>query len=220
MKCLVIIPAYNEERNIASVVKGVLKSASYVLVVDDGSSDSTPEILKGLKVRHISRKHMGKGAALRAGFDYAVQNGFDWVITMDGDGQHDTNELPKFLSALKRNGTDMVIGSRMSNTSSMPFVRLATNRFMSSLISKLSRCDIPDTQCGYRAIRCSVFRKVDLTTSHYDTESELLMKAARSGFRISSVPIATIYNGSKSSINKITDTARFIKLIWRIRRGG
>lgn len=219
-RCLVVIPAYNEERSISAVVEGARSVVPDVLVVNDGSTDSTAEILKRLGVPHMEQRHAGKGAALRAGFGYAIKNGFDWVITMDGDGQHATSEIPAFVSALSRNGTDLVIGSRMSDTRAMPFLRKATNRFMSSLISRLSGSSIPDTQCGFRAIRCAVLRKVVLKTSHFETESELLMKAAKEGFRISSIPIATIYNGSKSSINKVTDTARFLRLLWNIRADG
>lgn len=218
MKFLVVIPAYNEEANIRSVVSGVLGVAGRgnCLVVDDGSTDSTLQILKGIDTACITRRHMGKGGALRAGFEYAVSNGFDWVITMDGDGQHDPGGIKAFLAAIGRGDTDMVIGTRMLDTASMPLVRLATNRFMSSLISTIAGRSIPDTQCGFRAVSAEVLRKVVLQTSHYDTESELLIKAARLGARITSIPITTIYNGSKSKINKLNDTLRFIRLMMRI----
>lgn len=218
MKFLVVIPAYNEEEKIQAVVNGVLGVAGRqnCLVVDDGSTDSTLHILKGLGTAFITRRHTGKGAALKAGFDYAISNGFDWVITMDGDGQHDTGEIKAFLAAIAVGDTDMVVGTRMLDTASMPLVRLATNRFMSSLISSIAGCAIPDTQCGFRAVSSEVFKKVVLRTSHYDTESELLIKAARFGFRITSIPVTTIYNGSKSKINKFNDTLRFVRLMLRI----
>lgn len=218
MKFLVVIPAYNEEEKIQAVVNGVHGAAGRqnCLVVDDGSTDSTLQILIGLGTAFITRRHAGKGAALKAGFEYAISNGFDWVITMDGDGQHDTGEIKAFLGAIAGGDTDMVVGTRMLDTASMPFVRLATNRFMSSIISSIAGRAIPDTQCGFRAVSSEVLKKVVLRTSHYDTESELLIKAARLGFRITSIPITTIYNGSKSKINKFNDTLRFIRLLMRI----
>ena len=218
MKFLVVIPAYNEEAKIRTVASGVIGVAGSqrCLVVDDGSTDSTLRLIKGSGLSFITRRHMGKGAALRAGFEYALSKGFDWVITMDGDGQHDPEEIPAFLETIAVGDTDMVVGTRMLDTASMPLVRLATNRFMSSLISFIAGRSIPDTQCGFRAVSADVLRKVVLMTSHYDTESELLIKAARMGFRITSIPIATIYDGSKSKINKLNDTLRFIRLLLRI----
>jgi len=220
MKCLVVVPAYNEEKHIAGVVRGILKEKSELLVVDDGSMDSTYDILKGLSVPCLKEKHKGKGAALKAGFRYALNNGFDWVITMDGDGQHDTGELPMFLRALRSNGTDLIIGSRTLDSSRMLVVRLLTNKSMSYLISRFSGVRLPDTQCGFRAIRCELLRRIKLTTSHYDMESELIIRAAKANFKITNVPVKSIYNGSKSSINKVTDTVRFFGLLWRIMRDG
>jgi len=220
IRFLAVIPAYNEEKSLRSVVEGALARICDVLVINDGSTDSTSEVIKRLGVPYIDQKHMGKGAALRAGFDYAVKKRYDWIITMDGDGQHDPGEIPVFIEAIRKNGTDLVVGSRMNDTREMPFVRKATNRLMSSLISSLAGCRIPDTQCGFRAIRCSVFKKVALKTSHFDTETELLIKAVRAEFKVSSVLISTIYNGSKSSVNKITDTARFVRLLWMINVNG
>lgn len=213
MKCLVIIPVHNEGKHIASVVRGVLTEQQNILVIDDGSVDSTPDILKDLGVPFIRREHKGKGAALRAGFRYGIENGFEWVITMDGDGQHDFRDLPLFKRALQSNGTDMIIGSRMNETGGMPLLRLITNRFMSYIISKKSKIRLSDTQCGFRAIRCRLLKEITLKTAHYDTESEIIIRAARAGFRISSIPVNTIYNGAESSVNKITDTVRFIKLM-------
>jgi glycosyltransferase involved in cell wall biosynthesis len=213
MRYLVIIPAFNEARNLASVVQGALEITKDVLVIDDGSTDSTGTVLKKLDVKTIKQSHRGKGGALKAGFTYACENNYDWVITMDGDGQHDYREIPHFTEKMAANGTDVIVGSRMRDTKKMPFVRLVANRFMSRLISSRIGQSVPDTQCGFRAINCRVLRDVTLETSHYDTESEILIKAARAGFNISSVPVTTIYNGAPSSIHRTVDTIRFIKLL-------
>jgi len=220
MKCLVVVPAYNEEKYIAHVVRGILKEKMDLLVVDDGSFDFTYEIVKKLAVPCLRQNHMGKGAALVAGFGYAVKNGFDWVITMDGDGQHDSSELPLFWRALGDNATDLVIGSRMHDTSKMPIVRLLTNKVMSYIVSSFSDVRLSDTQCGFRAIKCDLLKRIKLTTSHYDMESELIIRAAKMGCTIRDIPVNSIYNDSQSSINKFTDTIRFFKLLWRIKRDG
>lgn len=220
LRYLVVVPAYNEADNIEDVVRGVMRETEDVLVIDDGSVDATHEVLSRLEVRFLRQRHGGKGAALKAGFSYAIKNGYDWVITMDGDGQHDFAELSKFKEAVRANGTDMVIGSRMDSTEEMPVVRLVTNRFMSHLLSRIAGRKVSDTQCGFRAIRCALLKEIKLNTSHYDTESELLIKAVRAGFSVSSIPVKTIYNGSKSNVNKVVDTVRFVRLLWRMLRHG
>ena len=214
MRYLGVIPAYNEALHIEEVIRGVWEETRDVLVVNDGSTDSTEEVLKALGVEYVSQERGGKGAALRRGFDYALEGGFDGVVTLDGDGQHDTSEFPRFIEKLMANGTDMVVGTRMDDTSEMPVVRLLTNKGMSGLVSGLAGVKMPDTQCGYRAISSKLLREVELETRHYDTESEMLIKAAKAGFHISFVPIRVIYrNGSHSSINKVVDTVRFWRLL-------
>lgn len=212
---MVLIPAYNEEKVIRSVVEGVLTYTKDVLVVDDGSSDSTFSNIESVGIPIIQQPHKGKGAALRTGFSYAIERSYDWVITMDGDGQHDWRNIPEFVDAMANGAGDIITGSRMSNTSSMPLLRLVTNRTMSTVISRLAGKKIPDTQCGFKAIRTEVLKTITLTTFHYDTESEVLIKAGRKGYTISSIPVKTIYNGINSDINKFTDTLRFFHLVWR-----
>ena len=214
MRYLVVIPAYNEASHIEEVVKGVREVTGDVLVVNDGSMDGTEEVLKGLGVDFVSQPRGGKGSALRRGFEYALEKGFDAVVTLDGDGQHDTKELTRLVDTLEANGTDMVVGTRMGETEKMPLVRLLTNKGMSGLVSGLVGTRMPDTQCGYRAIGAKVLKDIKLETCHYDTESELLIKAAKKGFHISFVPVSVIYsNGSHSSINKVVDTVRFWRLL-------
>ena len=218
MSYVIVIPAYNEERYLPNLLKDLLSVTKNIVIIDDGSKDLTGDMAATLGVPVITQPHQGKGAALRRGFRYAIEKGFDWVITMDSDGQHDWKDVPSFVEAMSRangGGPDIIVGSRMRDASSMPVVRRLTNRFMSGLISRLSGSAIPDTQCGFRAISSRVLRSVVLETSHYDTESELLIKAGKAGFSIASVPIKTIYNGAPSNINKITDTARFLRLLMK-----
>ncbi|MBI5236487.1 MAG: glycosyltransferase family 2 protein [Deltaproteobacteria bacterium] len=215
MNYLIIIPAYNEERYILDLLTNLKTVAKGVVVVDDGSMDSTAAIATAAGAHVISRPHKGKGAALKTGFRYALDNGYDWVITMDSDGQHDWQDVPRFLDAMSLNGSggDIYVGSRMDEAVKMPLLRRAANRFMSGLISRLVGCSISDTQCGFRAIKAKVLANVRLETSHYDTESELIIKSGKAGYSIRSIPIKTIYNGAPSNINKFIDTARFIKLL-------
>jgi len=132
---------------------------------------------------------------------------------MDGDGQHLPEEIPYFTRLAKYSNSSILIGNRMLKRKDMPLLRVFTNRFMSWFISSLAGQKIPDTQCGFRLIKKDVLNKINLRTRKYETESEIIIKAARLGFKVESVPIKTIYKGEKSQINPIIDTLRFIRFI-------
>jgi len=214
MKICVIIPAYNESKTIAGIIKEVRGLGLEVLVIDDGSIDDTAGISQtsgAIVLRNQVNK--GKGASLVQGFNYALSQGYEAVITMDADGQHSAQDLPSFLKYADRVDSSVIIGNRMSEARSMPLLRLATNKFMSWLISNIAKQKIPDTQSGFRLIKRLALEKMNLKTTKYEIESEILIRAARLGLRIDSIPIKTIYRGEKSQINPIFDTIRFFKFI-------
>lgn len=217
MKTCVIIPTYNEAKDIGRVVKQVKEQGLEVIVVDDGSVDNTSEIAKNYGATVLENKtNEGKGASLINGFHYALDNGFDAVINMDGDGQHLAEDIPFFLRLAKYSKSGVLVGNRMSNrTKNMPFLRFLVNKFMSWLISTVAKQRVADTQCGFRLIKKEVLEKIQLETSKYEIESEIIIKAARLGFKIESVPIKTIYQGERSHINPFVDTLRFIRFIVR-----
>jgi len=218
MKICIVIPAHNESREISRLVKEIKEEHPDVLVVDDGSLDNTAEIASGAGALVIKNQaNLGKGSCLRKGFDYALAHNFDAVITMDGDGQHLPQDLKSFISLAGVSESGILIGNRMLNTKKMPLIRILTNKFMSWLISRLCRQSIPDTQCGFRLIKRAVLEKITLATDKYEIETEILIKASRSGFKIESVPITTVYRGEKSQINPFTDTLRFLKFIINIK---
>lgn len=197
------------------MIKDIKKVVKDVMVVDDGSTDSTSQRAMdagAIVIKHVSNQ--GKGAALRTGFSYIERKGFSALITMDADRQHDYRELPKFIEEFKKNSADIVVGNRMSDTKNMPFVRLYTNRITSFFTSLFLYCRISDTQSGYRLIRTEVLRNINLLTSNFETESEVLIKAGRKGFRIKEIPIKTVYlPNARSKIRPLKDTLKFIRLI-------
>lgn len=214
MKTCVIIPTFNEYKEIGRIVAEVRKQDLEVIVIDDGSSDNTAVIAKDNGATVLKNEaNQGKGASLIKGFNYALDCGCDAVITMDGDGQHLPEDIPYFMRLAKYSDSGIIIGNRMQRIRNMPLLRLFTNKFMSWLISVVAKQKIPDTQCGFRLIKQEVFKKVRLSTSKYETESEILIKCARLGFKIESVPIKSIYMGEKSNINPFIDTLRFVKFI-------
>ena len=187
-----------------------------VIVVDDGSKDNTAQIAQNAgAIVLIHEVNKGKGAALKTGFQYVIDHGYDAVITMDSDGQHDPNDIPGFLNALDKIGSGIIIGTRMNDISTMPMIRKCTNKLTSFASSLMARQKIEDSQSGFRLITTDVLRKVKLETDRFETETEILIKASKSGFRIISVPIKTIYGEEKSKIRPIRDTNRFLKLLFR-----
>jgi len=225
MKICVFMPAYNEERHIARVVRSAREYGLTTLVVDDASADATVERARAAGaevVRHD--RNRGKGAALATGFAWALEQGYAAAITLDGDGQHDPAEIPLFIDCAEQTGADIVVGSRFLRRGGdggvhlMPPHRKLTNWFMSSVLSAMAGTRLTDTQSGFRLIRTDAWARLGLSTGGFDTESEMLVRASRLGMLVREVPIRTIYGDEVSSISPARDTLRWIALLWRLRR--
>jgi glycosyltransferase involved in cell wall biosynthesis len=216
LRICVIIPAYNESQAIGELIERVRREGLEVIVVDDGSTDGTVKIAQagGARVL-VSGRNMGKGASLIKGYNFALAQGFDAVISMDGDGQHSPDDLAAFVRKARESGAGLIVGNRMGSAKGMPLLRVATNHLMSKLISFIVKQRVPDTQCGYRLAKKELLEKIDLSTSKYETESEILISAARLGVKIESIPVKTIYAGEKSQINPLVDTLRFLRFLGR-----
>ncbi len=215
-KICILIPAHNEARTIADVVKAVRAKGFDVVVVDDGSADGSSRLAKeaGATVL-VNFQNQGKGFSLQRGFDYVVSRDYDALITLDADGQHAIEDLDGFVDLFNADKPDIICGNRMTDHKGMPWVRLVTNKIMSGLISLVCRQKVYDSQCGYRLIRCEVLRNVQLSSSAFEIESEVLIKSSKKHYRIASVPVRTIYGAEVSKINPFFDTARFIVYIVR-----
>lgn len=217
MEVCALIPVYNEAPHIENVVKGCLKHLNAAYVVDDGSTDASGELARNAAATVLRHpRNRGKGAALRTGFADIMKDGrWDAIVVLDGDGQHDWEEIPRFISYLQNGGYDIVVGNRMRDVRPMPLSRKATNRLSSRLLSALTGQRIEDSQCGFRLMKTEALGKLVLTTTKFDTESEMLLEAARNGFRIGNLPIPTIYGAEKSYFRPFLDTLRFLRVATR-----
>lgn len=215
---LVLIPAYNAGLTISELIEKTSKfvDKSNILVIDDGSEDQTFAIAQkagAVVLKHETNK--GKGEALKTGFKYAQKKDYEALFTIDADLQHDPSSIRDFLQKANQNFSGIIIGTREINLKKMPLARWLTNNLCSAILSIFSGQKIRDSQSGYRLISTQVLKRIKLKAKKYDLESEILVKAGRSGFKIDSVPIPTIYRGSKSFINPFVDTGRFIRIMWR-----
>ncbi len=224
MKIYILIAAYNESGKIGQLVSQIQKldAVSKIIVIDDGSVDYTREEAEkagALVIEH--EKNKGKGAALRTGFAYVKEQDCDAVITLDGDGQHKYSEIPYFIETYKKGDADIIVGSRMfvcARRASMPFMRYMTNRFTSFVTSVLGRCKVTDSQSGFRLISTDALKKIELSSSNFEIESEVIIKAARKGFKIKEIPISTVYladSTKRSKINPFIDTFRFLRFVFK-----
>jgi glycosyltransferase involved in cell wall biosynthesis len=217
-KICILIPAYNAQDTLGSVLKKIEPLKSDIVVVDDGSSDETKRLASGNGVQLLEHPvNLGKGAALRTGFQHILQRDYRVVITLDADGQHDPAEIPFLLRIFQSVKPDILIASRAMEFGKMTFLRRFWNRLGAKAVSRLCHSDITDSQSGFRLIRTEVLKAVDLTTSRFETELELLIKACKKGFGVLSVPINTprIDGTGSTHFRPVVDTWRVCMLFLR-----
>jgi len=213
-KICALIPAYNEEKSISSVIKKIKKHNIDIAVIDDKSKDRTAYFAEKENVCLLRQSsNEGKGSALRRGFKWALKNDYDYIITIDADSQHNPDEIPFFMNQVFKNASDIVLGSRMHLPKDMPLYRLCINKLFSRIVSRACKQHIPDALCGYRIIKKEVLKELDLDSDRFDIDPEILIKASKKGFKITSVNIETIYSGETSHIEPLRFVYTFIARI-------
>jgi glycosyltransferase involved in cell wall biosynthesis len=209
-QCAVVIPCLNEGLFVEDLVREVRRYLPTVIVVDDGSSDSTGLLAArgGAEVIRHDRPQ-GKGAALQSGLRQVRDRGYSWVMTLDGDGQHAPEDIPKFLRCAEAAGVQLVIGNRMDQPGQMPWLRRQVNRVMSRRLSKIAGQWLPDTQCGFRLLKLEPWAQLTFQTRHFEVESEVLLEFIAAGHQVAFVPIRVIYKAEQSKIHPVRDTLRW-----------
>ncbi len=207
MTITAILPAYNEEISIGSVVLHARQHADHVIVVDDGSSDRTSEMAKlagAYVIRHP--KNMGKGRALKTGFEYVSLNGAKVVVTLDSDGQHDPEEIPKLVEPILKGEADFVNGSRYMNGNgrNTPLYRRIGQNILDSATNLNTGLQVTDTQSGFRAFGRNTLSSFRFKSNGLAIESEMLSDAANAGLKIKEVEIGVRYDVDCSSENPVS----------------
>jgi glycosyltransferase involved in cell wall biosynthesis len=213
MTITAILPAYNEEVSIGSIVLHTRQHADQVVVVDDGSTDRTSEVAQlagAYVIRHI--RNLGKGAALKTGFEYVSQNGANVVVTMDSDGQHDPEEIPKLVIPILKGEADMVNGSRYMNGNGKktPFYRRIGQNVLDTATNLNTGLHVTDTQSGFRAFARHTLSFFKFKSNGLAIESEMLMDAANAGLKIKEVDIGVRYDVDGSSEHPVAHGLRVL----------
>jgi glycosyltransferase involved in cell wall biosynthesis len=212
-----IIPAKDEAKNIQGVIGKAKKYVDRVLVIDDGSIDNTSALARKAGASVIrNEQNIGKADALKIGFEFAIKEKADYLLLIDADGQHDPDEIPLFINKMSE-GYDVVVGARKFDPRLMPAIRIFANSTSSFILSKICGTKILDSQSGYRLIKRALVEKIKFTSKRYQLETEMLVKAARCGFKIGFVEISTIYSAeAKSKINQLIDPIKFIFIAFKL----
>ena len=218
MKICAVIPAYNEEENIAEVVKKTREHVDSVIVVDDGSEDDTAHIAEMMGATVVSHLvNMGKGFALETGIEKALENGSDILVTIDADNQHDPKDIPRLSNILINENLDIVFGSR-SLDGDMPLILKFGNWWLCKSAQLLFGTKVTDSQSGFKAFRRDAYEKLKWRSSHYSVDSEIIMNAGTNKLRHKQIPIKTLYNCNHKGTTVIDGIRIFLNmLLWRFK---
>jgi glycosyltransferase involved in cell wall biosynthesis len=217
-----VIPAFNEAATIRDVVERALRQVARVIVVDDGSCDGTSAALGELPVTVLrNERNRGKAHSLMRGMEEAFRHGAIAVVTLDGDGQHAPEEIPRLLSVLRADPRSIAIGSRLHDAPNIPLDRYLANRFANFWIGWAAGQRIDDSQSGFRVYSEAAWREVlpRCCGVGFVFESEVLIEAGRAGFRLLAVPIPAVYSGHarRSHFRPVLDIARITRMVaWKL----
>lgn len=218
LRVAALIPAFNEAATIARVVEGLKRHVAAVVVVDDGSTDGTGSAASeaGAEVL-VHAANRGKGTAIRTGLAAVLARDYTHVLLLDGDLQHRPDDAPRLIAEAVRTGAGVVVGTRVFDRARMPAPRYYANVIGSRALAGLTGVAISDSQSGYRLVAADLLRRVPLTSTKYEIETEMLIRLARLGARIVEVPVTLAYEGARSKLRPVRDTTRtcFLAVYYR-----
>ena len=206
LKITIGIPAYNEEKNIASIITKLKKITDSIIVCDDGSSDMTSDISKNLGAIVIThKKNMGYGVAINSIFQKAKELNSDLLVTFDADGQHRVEDIEKVVEPIKNNTADLVIGSRfLDKKSNVPNYRKIGIKVITKITNASIKKKLTDSQSGFRAYNKQVLSQISPSDIGMGISTEILIKSSSKGLRIMEVPVTILYSGDTSTHNPVS----------------
>lgn len=214
LRICVLIPTYNNQATLKKVIDSVFDYTNEIIVVNDGSTDSTNSILSEYKfIKQVNYpKNKGKGWALRTGFKYACEQDYDYAITIDSDGQHFAKDLPVFIEKLESEGPCLIIGARNMNQSSVPGKSSFGHKFSNFWYWVETGLKVPDTQSGYRLYPIRLLNKTTFYTRKFEFEIEVIVRAAWKGIKIESVPVSVYYAPSGERVTHFRPFKDFTRI--------
>ena len=206
LKITIGIPAYNEEKNIASIITKLKKITDSIIVCDDGSSDMTAEISKNLGATVIShKKNMGYGVAINSIFQKSKELNIDLLVTFEADGKHRLEDIQKVIEPIKNNVADLVIGSRfLDKKSDVPNYRKIGIKVITKITNASIKKKLTDSQSGFRAYNKQVLSQISPSDIGMGISTEILIKSSSKGLRIMEVPVTILYSGDTSTHNPVS----------------
>ena len=214
-KTLIVIPTYNNERTLKKLVEDVLLQSSNVLVVNDGSTDSTADIIAsfGAKIKSLSHQpNKGKGYSIKKAFEYALQNGFDYLITLDSDGQHFANDIPKFINEIASNGDALIVGARDMESANVPGKSSFGYRFSNFWYWAETGEKLEDTQSGFRLYPVQLMEKIHFFTNRFEFEVEVLIRSQWRGITVKTIPVQIFYDEPERRISHFKPSIDFTRI--------
>ena len=211
----VVIPTYNNGKTLAAVIDSVLEHIASVVVVNDGSTDGTSKILDEYKERIkiiTYEKNQGKGYALKRGFDCAEQMGYNYVLTIDSDGQHYTEDIPSFLETAKQYPNALIVGNRNLVQDNMPKKNTFANKFSNFWFALQTGIKLPDTQTGFRLYPLEKMRRLRPFTSRYEAELELLVRCAWRRIKLVAMPVRVYYAPEGERVSHFRPAVDFLRI--------
>ena len=214
LSCVVVIPTYNNEKTIEKVVDDVLQYTADVIVVNDGSTDNTAQILSGredIDIVHL-KKNQGKGVALQEGFRWAISKGFRYAITIDSDGQHYPEEMLHFLDYIEDNPDSLIVGARNLNAENMPEKNSFANKFSNFWLFVETGKQLSDTQSGFRLYPVERLNGIRWFTRRYEFELEVLVRSIWRGIEVVNLPIKVFYPPKEERVSHFRPARDFFRI--------
>src|SRR5688572_15598908 len=213
-KVCVLVPTYNNEQTLGKVLSSLLAFTDQIIVVNDGSTDSTSTVLQQFPQISVVDypQNKGKGFALRTGFRHAVKSGYDYAITIDSDGQHFADDLHKFLEKLENHPAAIIIGARNMDQASVPGKSSFGNKFSNFWLWVETGLTMSDTQSGYRLYPVKILNNTNFITRKFEFEIEVLVTSAWRGIEITEVPVRVFYAEKENRVSHFRPFKDFTRI--------